>query len=173
MRPIPAQQDPPTLPVDVFNSLPRELRVRIMRTLVLVVAADTEEQANAYKSKGDQRWVGTPAGFRELVKVTRVSSSWCSVALDGQLWTTLSTDLFGPNAMPIDSLTRIARAVGPFMRHLNLRGLAQLSDPTLVAITQACASRSHFADQTSLVSINLAGLLCIYFQAEYSLMAFL
>ncbi|KZV93747.1 RNI-like protein [Exidia glandulosa HHB12029] len=108
--------------------LPRELKLSILFALVGLHEAEHEDQLRkgswTVAKAGRQRYVGREKGLRELFKLSRVSKSWQALVLDGQLWGHL--DLHAFPQMPVAALLRLVRVAGPFVRHIDLRGLTSL-----------------------------------------------
>ncbi|SJX60638.1 uncharacterized protein SRS1_11866 [Sporisorium reilianum f. sp. reilianum] len=124
---------------DPLAQLPRELVLTIFKSLVDL---HIEEHTKAVKDglwrgkrSSQTRWVGMEAAVRELARLSRVSRAWQSFVLDGQLWQNLEFSKY-PD-MTEEAMVNIARAVGPFVRRLDLQGLAGLRSSVLLAISKA------------------------------------
>uniref|UniRef100_V5EN44 Uncharacterized protein n=2 Tax=Kalmanozyma brasiliensis (strain GHG001) TaxID=1365824 RepID=V5EN44_KALBG len=124
---------------DPLQKLPREVILSIFKSLVDL---HVTEHAKAVKDgvwrgkrASETRWVGTEAAVRELARLSRVSRAWQSYVLDGQLWQNLEFSKH-PD-MTEEAMVNIAKAVGPFVRRLDLRGLAGLRSDVLLALTKA------------------------------------
>ncbi|CDU23212.1 uncharacterized protein SPSC_01841 [Sporisorium scitamineum] len=124
---------------DPMQKLPRELVLTIFKSLVDL---HIQEHAKAVKGgiwrgkrSSETRWVGMEAAVRELARLSRVSRAWQSFVLDGQLWQNLEFSKH-PD-MTEEAMVNIARAVGPFVRRLDLQGLAGLRSSVLLALSKA------------------------------------
>jgi len=62
---------------------------------------------------------------KELVRISRVSKSFYTMSLDGQLWTRFDASEFY-REIPAESMAMIIHAAGPFIKDLNLRGCVQV-----------------------------------------------
>ncbi|SPO42597.1 uncharacterized protein PSANT_00280 [Moesziomyces antarcticus] len=137
---------------DALQKLPREVVLTIFKSLVDL---HVEEHKNAMQSglwRGKQtsetRWVGAEAAVRELARLSRVSRSWQSYVLDGQLWQSLAFSNY-PD-MAEEAMISIANAVGPFVRRLDLHGLAGLRSSVLLALSKAQRARSSTGSELEL-----------------------
>ncbi|KAH6916681.1 F-box domain-containing protein [Coprinopsis sp. MPI-PUGE-AT-0042] len=155
------------LPLFVKNyfddNLPREIHLHILRCFVenyiddhrRLIGSNRWSASKAASSKN--QWVGKERGVRDLLKLARVSKSWCSAVFDGQLWTDL--DLHGFPRIPHHILERITKSGGPFVQsldlsghtHLNSERLIELADSLCLPVPEGVISR------TQLTSISLRG----------------
>ncbi|KAF8079086.1 F-box domain-containing protein [Lyophyllum atratum] len=145
--------------------LPRELRLQIFEALIGLHRADylrlaTDGRWSATKAaSAKNRWVGRDKGVRELVKLSRVSKSWQTLAFDGQLWADLDLRSF-PN-IPESLILRLTATGGQCTRNLDISGHAQLSAETLLDMADHfCVNSSpdiHSLCYSQLTAINLQG----------------
>lgn len=124
---------------DPLQRLPREVILSIFKSLVDLHIQEHDKAVKDGFWKGrkaiDTRWVGAEAAIRELARLSRVSRTWQSYVLDGQLWQKLEFSKY-PD-MTEEAMINIAKAVGPFVRCLDLHGLAGLRSSVLVALSKA------------------------------------
>ncbi|KAF9096957.1 hypothetical protein BGX23_010133 [Mortierella sp. AD031] len=73
----------------------------------------------------------------QLVRVSRVSRSWRSLAMDGSLWKVIDTSRFY-KIIKDDQLRVLGTAASGFLRYANFRGCVQLSGDSLRAIAEHC-----------------------------------
>ncbi len=106
------------------------------------------ERAWRGKQTSETRWVGAEAAVRELARLSRVSRTWQSYVLDGQLWQSLAFSDY-PD-MAEEAMISIANAVGPFVRRLDLHGLAGLRSSVLLALSKAQRARSSTGSELEL-----------------------
>ncbi|KAG9222374.1 hypothetical protein CCMSSC00406_0002709 [Pleurotus cornucopiae] len=146
------------------EALPRELKLYIFQALVHLHEEDysravrdgTWSMMKASSSKG--RWVGRDRGARELVKLSRVSRSWQSITLDGQLWVDLDLKAFP--AMPTSLIKRLAETGGRFIRSVDLAGNGHISSSALITLADSLcldATPSSPLAYTQLTTVNLQG----------------
>ncbi|PWN48087.1 RNI-like protein, partial [Violaceomyces palustris] len=130
--------------------LPRELIIRCLELLVLSHVEDHRDGIENGSWRGrkasETRYVGLQAGIRELARLSRVCREWQNYVFDGQLWQTLDAGSFPE--ITESALVRIARASGPFVKRLDLRGLSRLSSSILFAIVDAHSTPSAKEDPT-------------------------
>ncbi|KAL1889386.1 hypothetical protein Sste5346_008953 [Sporothrix stenoceras] len=96
----------------LWNNLPREIKVQVFRLLLP----------------------------KDLIRISRVNKQFHKLCYDGQLWTTFDASEFYQD-IPVESLSKIITAAGPFVKDLNLRGCIQIDkfqDALLMA--SACAN---------------------------------
>ncbi|KAF9549562.1 hypothetical protein EC957_003514 [Mortierella hygrophila] len=110
-----------------------------------------EERRRLQQAQQIQPWKATMDGlpreikihiFRylstfQLVRVSRVSRSWRSIAMDGSLWKVIDTTRFY-NIIKDDQLRVLGTAASGFLRYANFRGCVQLSGESLRAIAEHC-----------------------------------
>ncbi|SPO20269.1 uncharacterized protein UTRI_00666_B [Ustilago trichophora] len=124
---------------DPMQKLPREIILKIFTSLVDLHIAEhkTAVKDGTWRGKrtNETRWVGPEAAVREFARLSRVSRAWQSYVLDGQLWQKLEFSKY-PD-MAEEAMVSIAKAVGPFVRCLDLHGLAGLRSSVLVALSKA------------------------------------
>ncbi|EJD45774.1 RNI-like protein [Auricularia subglabra TFB-10046 SS5] len=142
--------------------LPREIKLTIFKTLLHLHEADHEERVRSgawtVAKAGRERYVGREKGLKELFRLSRVSRSWQSLALDGQLWSKL--DLHAFPQIPAASLSRLFRFAGPFIRQVDLRGHASLSVPTVRTLANSiCLAQLGMTTPpiSQLTELNLQG----------------
>ncbi|KAL4269180.1 F-box domain-containing protein [Pleurotus pulmonarius] len=146
------------------EALPRELKLYIFQALVHLHEEDyskalrdgTWSMMKASSSKG--RWLGRDRGARELVKFSRVSRSWQSITLDGQLWVDLDLKAFP--AMPTSLIKRLAETGGRFIRSVDLAGNSHISSLALSTLADSLCldpTPSSPLAYTQLTTINLQG----------------
>lgn len=133
------------------TKLPREIQLEIFRTLcrILVAEGELEPRRNASYARGSE---GQWRAVAELVKLSRVSKSFLSLALDGQLWQKLS--FTGAQDFRIDGLSRLFRSAGSFVTELDLSNLASLDGRVFVEFLESIMDRSG---KTNLTSLQLRG----------------
>lgn len=156
--------------VSLFDTvLPRETKLWILAQLVVLHQEDFEKRLQkgvwSTAHANSERWVGKEAGMRNLIKLSRVSKSWLSLALDGQLWQ--SFDLTSFPGLSSSLLLKIAQCAGSFVQTLNLRGHSQIKPSSLLALSSALCSVSNPTGglialdrpltTTQLTTINLVG----------------
>ncbi|KAM0747425.1 RNI-like protein [Meredithblackwellia eburnea MCA 4105] len=143
--------------------LPREIRLYVLFCLVESCKEDWEKEVLAGKWRGDRstaRWVGERRGWREVVKVGRVSRSWHSLSLDGQLWAdfSLMRQLGGADiGCSPSSLTRLFCSIGTFLKSLDLRGLTALRDDVLIMLVEEAVQGLDGGRRTALEKLDLSG----------------
>ena len=124
---------------DPLQKLPREVILTIFKRLVDLHIDEhkTAVEKGAWRGKrtNEVRWTGAEAAVRELARFSRVSRAWQSYVMDGQLWQKLEFSKY-PD-MAEEAMVHIAKAVGPFVRCLDLHGLAGLRSSVLVALSKA------------------------------------
>ncbi|OCH95676.1 RNI-like protein [Obba rivulosa] len=144
--------------------LPRELRLQVLAALVELF--DTEHRTRIQQGKwsvlkaasSKNKWVGRDKGLRELFKLSRVSKAWQGLVFDGQLWVKL--DLRSFPRLPSDTLSRLSKTAGAFIRELDLAGHTDLSSSLLFDISlHLSIAHPAFgnASRTNLTYINLQG----------------
>ncbi|KAI0660672.1 RNI-like protein [Cubamyces menziesii] len=147
--------------IDVPNyfdqHLPRELRLKILRSLVEL---HEEEHARTQASErwtarraGRHRWVGAEKGVVELLRLSRVSKAWRSLVYDGQLWSTLPK-------LPPKVLAHLCKDAGGFAKQLEFAGMTTLTSDLLTDVTQGlCIDAPLPGDlpHTRITTINLQG----------------
>ncbi|EPQ28988.1 uncharacterized protein PFL1_03278 [Pseudozyma flocculosa PF-1] len=152
-----------------FAKLPRELALLCFESLIGLHINEHLQQIEDGAWRGSiafgRRWVGVQSAMRELIRLRRVSRQWQDYVLDGQLWHSLELPSF-PH-MSAACLHRIARAAGPFVKTLDLRGSSGLAShpmPSLSGAGQHGGMTSAGAGSTppsitwsSLVELNLQG----------------
>ncbi|KAG1836578.1 hypothetical protein DFJ58DRAFT_719077 [Suillus subalutaceus] len=158
------------------EALPRELKLQVFSALISL----HEDEFELWKSSGrwtaskasssKYRWIGRDRGMRELVKLSRVSKAWRSLVFDGQLWMDVDLKAF-PN-LPAPFLLRLAEALGPFVKNMDLTGHTKLDHSTLGQVTTSLCVRSaptiDFA-YTQLLDLNLTGCSALTTQALHNL----
>lgn len=129
---------------DPMQKLPREIILSIFKNLIDL---HVQEHHVAVKKgiwrgqkSSETRYVGAEAAFRELARLSRVSRKWQSYVLDGQLWQHLEFSKY-PD-MAEEAMISIAKAVGPFVRRLDLHGHAGLRSSVLLPLSKAQRPRS-------------------------------
>ncbi|SNX81920.1 uncharacterized protein MEPE_00625 [Melanopsichium pennsylvanicum] len=124
---------------DSLQRLPREVILTIFKSLMdlHVQEHETLVKSGAWRGKkaNETRWVGMEAAFRELARLSHVSRAWQSYVLDGQLWQKLEFCRYPE--MAEEAMINVAEAVGPFVKTLNLHGLAGLRSSVLLALSKA------------------------------------
>lgn len=112
---------------------------------------------------------------KEIIRCSAVSRAWHEMCFDGQLWASLDATEFY-REIPAETLVKVMKSAGPFMRDLNLRGCAQMYERWAndsQKITEACRNIEYFSidgckiDRTSvhyfllrnpgLIHVNLSG----------------
>ncbi|KAK4056302.1 hypothetical protein OIO90_002746 [Microbotryomycetes sp. JL221] len=137
--------------------LPRELQLKIVRELIVNAQTklDQDVATGVWSSnESRKRWVGQAQGRKDVVRLSRVSREWRSLAYDGQHWQTISTAVLGNDILKPNSLLAILQTAGPFVRHLDLRGASGLTGRNLMDVTNALMQGSNI---TQLTSLDLAG----------------
>ncbi|PWZ01422.1 RNI-like protein [Testicularia cyperi] len=141
--------------INYLEKLPRELILRCFKSLVdlHITEHDTLKRKGLWTGKraSETRWTGLEAAVRELARISRVSRAWQSYTLDGQLWQAINFAQFPDIAEK--AMMRIARSAGPFVRQLDLHGMANLRSEVLVALFEAQWSQVH-ASGASLEATN-------------------
>ncbi|GAC99330.1 SCF E3 ubiquitin ligase complex F-box protein [Pseudozyma hubeiensis SY62] len=136
---------------DPLQKLPREIVLTIFRSLVDLHVQEHEMAVRNGSWRGkrssETRWVGTEAAVRELARLSRVSRAWQSFVLDGQLWQNL--EFSKHPEMTEQAMVNIAKAVGPFVRRLDLQGLTSLRSGVLLALAKALRPESSSERQLS------------------------
>ncbi|KAJ7201327.1 hypothetical protein GGX14DRAFT_371304 [Mycena pura] len=155
----------PYLVVNYFDDvLPRELRVRVMLSLIAVHEADharavRDGQWTVTKASSSRnKWVGRDKAFRELVRFSRVSKSWQTLVFDGEIWANL--DLHAFPLLPKSLLLRIARHAGSFVQNINVAGHVNLHSGPLIEVANYLSALSVSTGSlpfTHLTGINLRG----------------
>lgn len=108
---------------DLFDlMLPREIRIKCFEWLIQLHELDEQKQSGT----------GREAAVRELMRLTRVSHTWLSLLLDGQLWASVDTALLCDISNA--ALLRLARNAGPFIRKLDLQNAPNISSSLLVSM---------------------------------------
>ncbi|KAM0792846.1 hypothetical protein ACM66B_002611 [Microbotryomycetes sp. NB124-2] len=147
-----------TAGIDLFsNMLPREIQLQVVAALGVMAQDQLERDIDSGQWRSDEsrrRWVGEALGRRDVVRVSRVSRAWRSLAFDGQHWQTVSTSVLGGDVLGPDQLLSIAQDAGPFVRDLDIRGCAALSGRRLMDLTNALM---RGRDGTQLTSLDLSG----------------
>ncbi|GAC73828.1 F-box protein containing LRR [Moesziomyces antarcticus T-34] len=137
---------------DALHKLPREVVLTIFKSLVDLHVEEHQNavQSGAWRGKqtSETRWVGAEAAVRELARLSRVSRTWQSYVLDGQLWQSLAFSDY-PD-MAEEAMISIANAVGPFVRRLDLHGHAGLRSSVLLALSKAQRARSSTGSELEL-----------------------
>lgn len=110
--------------------LPREIRLKCMQALVNL--HDDEILQDQLTNRTALCTKDRTAAMRELVRLSRVSRTWQSLTLDGQLWSTL--DVSTASGISDESLLRIVRTAGPFVKRISLRNMQNLSSPTFMTM---------------------------------------
>ncbi|KAJ1030107.1 hypothetical protein NDA16_001020 [Ustilago loliicola] len=129
---------------DPLQKLPREIILFIFKNLVALHIQEhtTAVETGTWRGKksSETRYVGAEAAVRELARLSRVSRKWQSYVLDGQLWQNLEFSKY-PD-MTEEAMINISKAVGPFVRRLDLHGHAGLRSSVLLALSKAQRPRS-------------------------------
>lgn len=115
--------------------LPREIRLNCFEMLIRLHEEEEEEIASSANNKTRSGYIGKESAICELMKLTRVSRTWQSLLLDGQLWTSLNSSILGD--MSNASLLRLTQSAGPFIKHLNLEHAPEISSSLVVAMTSS------------------------------------
>lgn len=127
-----------------LQKLPRELILAIFKSLVDIHIHEHKAAVESGKWRGkatsETRWVGVEAAIRELIRLSRVSRTFQSYVLDGQLWQNMEFSRYPE--MTEGAMISIAKAAGPFVRRLDLHGHAALSSRVLLALSKAQRPRS-------------------------------
>lgn len=119
--------------LDLFDlMLPREVRIACFRSLLQIHLGDTERVND--RAPNVRQQIALAAAMRELVTLSRVSKTWQSIVLDGQLWSNLQT-AFVPD-ISAASFLRIIRQAGPFINNLDLRNMKCLSSSVLTSMVR-------------------------------------
>jgi len=110
--------------------LPREIRLKCFQWLVRLYE---EEEYPLLNGRQQRRFFGKEAAVRDLIRLTRVSQTWQSLLLDGQLWSSVDASLLAniSNA----ALLRLIRSAGPFIKSLDFEKVPQISSSLLVAMS--------------------------------------
>ncbi|KAJ7103056.1 hypothetical protein B0H15DRAFT_874408 [Mycena belliarum] len=141
--------------------LPRELRVQVLLSLIVVHEADharavKDGQWSVTKATSSRnKWVGRDKALRELVRFSRVSKSWQALVFDGQIWANL--DLHAFPLLPKSLLLRIARTAGSFIQDINVAGHVNLHSGTLIEVADSVSDLSGSLPFTHLTGLNLQG----------------
>lgn len=88
----------------------------------------------------------------------QVSKAWQALVFDGQMWAELDVHPFP--RMPTSLLLRLTQMGGPFIRHLDVSGHANLASSTLLDVTDNLCLRpapDGSLAYTQLTSVNLQG----------------
>ncbi|GAA5857412.1 hypothetical protein JCM8547_002266 [Rhodosporidiobolus lusitaniae] len=118
---------------DRFARLPREVQLMVMRAFVQLKEADWREEVrnNVWVGKrARERWSdGRVSGLKELIRIGRVSKSWRSLSLDGQLWSTApASSLLGADTFTSEAVGSLFEHAGLFIRTLDAQGLGEKLD---------------------------------------------
>lgn len=168
---------------DRFAAMPRELQIKVMKSLLAVCEDEWRREVQDGEWKGERakkRWnEGEARGKRELLKVGRVrflfsvsspgrplsyssspsqvSTLWRDLSLDGQLWSTApSPSLFGSKTISCDTLVAFFDQGGPFVRDLYMRGMGPALDSSM--LQRFTSAANGFASRgTNLTRIDLTG----------------
>ncbi|KAG5652573.1 hypothetical protein H0H81_004533 [Sphagnurus paluster] len=145
--------------------LPRELRLLVFEALIglheadYARAIDTGRWSVGKASSSKNKWISRDRGFRELVKLSRVSKSWMALAFDGQLWADLDLRSF-PN-IPESLVLRLTSIGGQHTKVLDLSGHSRISAQKFLDMADHfCVNASPEIDSlcyTQLTVINLQG----------------
>ncbi|KZT53776.1 RNI-like protein [Calocera cornea HHB12733] len=144
----------PEVPPNLFEKvLPRELQLECLRSIVVVCAEEHEREVReglwtVYRAS-QERWVGSAMGYREIIKLSRVSRTWRSLAFDGQLWSTI--DLSPYSQITRSAVQHLVASASPFVKHASIVNL-----PRLFPIV-AKGLAAPYIPQTQLRSLNLRG----------------
>lgn len=154
---------------DYFGVLPRELQVQIFSTLIENHVSEQDKDAAEGVYRGSRaretEYTGLEAAMRELIKISRVSKSWMTLAFDGQLWTVLKA--LALPGLSRNGLVKLARGAGSFVREIDGTGMTDMDDANLSALTGHLCGRiaaGHASSglsslpMTNLTSISLRGL---------------
>ncbi|KIM79805.1 hypothetical protein PILCRDRAFT_822981 [Piloderma croceum F 1598] len=153
----------PIIPRNYFDEmLPRELRLRVLTSLVALHEAEHDRAVKegdwTVMRASKNRWVGKDKAIRELVKFSRISKSWQALVFDGQMWSNLNLRAFP--RIPPSLLTRLSRAAGTFIKTIDVSGHASLLPSTLIDVTDELCLRPVPNGQlpfTQLTTINFQG----------------
>ncbi|KZO92747.1 RNI-like protein [Calocera viscosa TUFC12733] len=145
--------EPDVLPNLFEHVLPRELQLHCIRSIVVVCEEEYERDIRSgrwtvYRAS-QERWIGSAKGHREIVKLSRVSRSWRSLAFDGQLWSSL--DFSHYSQITRSTVQHIVSSASPFVKHASILGLPRL----FPILAKGLAAPS--IPQTQLRSLNLRG----------------
>ena len=160
------------------DELPKELRLRVFRSLVELHESDFQRMvadgkwttSKASSSKG--QWVGRAKGIRELFRLSRVrgtvssttihpdavskvSKSWQRLVFDGQLWDFI--DLHEFPTLPESALLRLSEIGCSFIQGLNIAGHNQIHSSTLINVADNLCIPPRIMTSTQLTSIILQG----------------
>ncbi|KAH9949386.1 RNI-like protein [Amylocystis lapponica] len=158
------QPTPKIIPCYFDEFLPRELKLQVFAALVDLHHLEHEKSVQEGKwtflkaTSSKNKWVGRDRGIRELFKLSRVSKSWQTLVLDGQLWARLNLRSFPK--LPPTVIARLAQTAGSFVRHIDLTGHSELSSDGLQDIIVYLCTRSAppgGLDHTNLTTLNLQG----------------
>ncbi|UZJ54839.1 hypothetical protein CBS101457_004159 [Exobasidium rhododendri] len=128
------EQEETTTKGNLFDlMLPREIRIKCFRWLAILHEEEEEEEMCSRSTDGLKTYYGKEASTREMVRLTRVSRTWQSLLLDGQLWSTVDCSLLCN--IPNTALYRLIRSAGPFIKELDLQSTPLLSSSLLVAMS--------------------------------------
>ncbi|EJU00074.1 RNI-like protein [Dacryopinax primogenitus] len=145
--------EPEILPNRFEEMLPRELQLQCIKALILICDEDhvrdiRDGRWTVFRAC-QERWVGSVKGYREIIKLSRVSHAWRSLAFDGQLWSAL--DLAPYSHITKAGAYSLISAASPFIKHASILGLPRLFPILARSLT------APYAPGTQLRSLNLRG----------------
>ncbi|KAL2752524.1 hypothetical protein ACRALDRAFT_1065642 [Sodiomyces alcalophilus JCM 7366] len=80
---------------------------------------------------------------KELVRASSVCKMFYRTCFDGQLWTNFDASEFYKD-IPVESLTKMIAAAGPFIKNLNLRGCVQVEHSKQAEVVfESCKNMVH------------------------------
>lgn len=154
----------PFVPRGLFGEmLPRELQLRVFAALLQLYEIEHLERISSSdwtcEKAGSRKyqWVGRSKGMRELVKFSRVSKAWKTLAFDGELWGTFPVP--PPAQLSSKSMLGIAEVTGSLMTTLTFPGQNSLRNSVLVRLTDLICIKSiepHVASYTQITSVDLS-----------------
>lgn len=116
---------------DLFDTmLPRELRLRIFQTVMNILDGSRTTQSSSQPSRGR----------RALFRLAQVSRTWQALAFDGMFWASLDVQSFG-YAPGRQSLIRISKHAGSFVKTLRLSGAVKLTNRDLEEIVKSLSGK--------------------------------
>ncbi|KAG9087821.1 hypothetical protein FRC07_012731, partial [Ceratobasidium sp. 392] len=106
----PVEEKPP-VPLNPFDTLPRELHLLVLNHLVESYISDYHRGLRDGKWSASQagseqgKWHGEAAGLRAIIGTARVSRTWHALAHDGTFWTRITYTTLVPPRIAVPSIT--------------------------------------------------------------------
>ncbi|KAG8713619.1 hypothetical protein FRC09_018520 [Ceratobasidium sp. 395] len=102
-------EEKPVVPLNPFDTLPRELHLLVLVHLVESYISDYNRAIRdgtwSASQAASEKWYGQAAGLRAIIRTARVSRTWHALAHDGTFWTKLAYSTLVPPRLGVPAIT--------------------------------------------------------------------